>query len=165
VKSKYYGANGKNIISFEVNYLSYILVLNNALHAKLLEMKKDYRLEVRDGLPFVFAHKNYEERLELLFDKFSFYLLQDIDENELSRKTVFIRTRLKELRRRELEFKSKARITGINYQNKYTTSLREFLELEEESLNIEKYIEVKLPDILINNKVQEERISSDQYRN
>lgn len=153
VIKKYYGSMKKDI-AHEIILLSRMLVLDNELHTDLQEIKQKYKNE-NDDLPYFMVRRNYTERLDRFYNEITYFLCIDFENSELNRKFLFINTRIKELRRRELYFIGRNRIDGKKYYHGYTTALREFLDLEEESISNQKRIDIKFPDIIINEVVQE----------
>lgn len=125
----------------EVVSLAYTMVLDNDLHQRIKEI---YDTSLKDilayGLHMDLFSLNYRERLHDLFFACVERLTEYLEDAEPSSKVLFIQSRLKELKIRELKRKA-ATNNGFDVKNlSYTSMLREYLEIEAEFIKETKDI-------------------------
>src|SRR5690606_35634465 len=98
-------------------------------------------------LPFELHRETQREVMSNLFHKAIDRLQSVLDDAEPTNKVLFLQSRIKELRHRELKLKQYTRKKSVfEKENKYATLFREFLEIEADFIKETKHI-IDLPDL------------------
>src|SRR5690554_57982 len=125
----------------EVQSLAYSMVLDNDLHKRLVEI---YDNNLKDllayGLHIDLFSLNYRERLHNLFLACIERLTEYLEDAEPSSKVLFIQSRLKDLKLRELKRKATPNDHSDEKNLSYTSMLKEYLEIEAEYIKETKDI-------------------------
>jgi hypothetical protein len=125
----------------EIMYLAHNMVLDSDLHEKLSNILDDFMLYTSAYcMPFDIALQNVREAMHQLFIECIDRLLNYLEDADPASKVMYIQTRLKQLKQRELGFKQIVSSDENKMQPKYTSLLREYLELEVEFIQETKDI-------------------------
>lgn len=125
----------------EVLSLAYSMVLDNDLHHRMREIYDNNLIDlVAYGLHIDLFSMNYRESLHNLFLACIERLSEYLEEAEPSSKVLFIQSRLKELKFRELKGKVSLDADSVENKFSYTTMLKEYLEIEAEFIKETKDI-------------------------
>jgi hypothetical protein len=115
------------------------MVLDNDLHDQIKEI---YETSMKDIMAYALHMDlfeiNYRERLHSLFMACIERLQQYLEDAEPTNKVMFIQSRLKDLRLRELNKRSMK--DSYNGNNEYSSILKEYLEIEAEFIKETKDI-------------------------
>jgi hypothetical protein len=137
---EYPGLDDGSSIS-EIMYLAHNMVLDSDLHDKLSDILDDFmRYTMAYNMPMDIALQNVREAMHQLFIECIDRLLNYLEDAHPASKVMYIQTRLKQLKQRELGFKQLVSSDENNMQAKYTSLLREYLELEAEFIQETKDI-------------------------
>jgi hypothetical protein len=74
--------------------------------------------------------RNLREQMNGLFQESIDSLLNHLEDCDSTNKVLYIQTRLKQLKQRELRYGNLAKMEGIKHELKYTSLFKEYLELE-----------------------------------
>jgi len=137
---EYPGLDDGSSIS-EIMYLAHNMVLDSDLHEKLSGILDEFMLyTMAYSMPMDIALQNVREAMHQLFIECIDRLLNYLEDADPASKVMYIQTRLKQLKQRELGFKQLVSSDENNMQPKYTSLLREYLELEAEFIQETKDI-------------------------
>lgn len=115
----------------EVNYLAATMVLDNDLHDKLSNIYSTAMSDMMQyALPMDFVSQNIKEQMHEIFIECIERLLEYLEDCESGNKVLFIQSRLKDLRQRELKNKALTKMYNEKFESGYTTMFKEYLELE-----------------------------------
>jgi hypothetical protein len=123
----------------EVNYLAATMVLDNDLHDKLSNIYSTAMSDMMQyALPMDFVSQNIKEQMHEIFIECIERLLEYLEDCESGNKVLFIQSRLKDLRQRELKNKALTKRYNEKFESGYTTMFKEYLELEADFISSTK---------------------------
>lgn len=147
--SAYSNLSGKNNLVFdgvnndnnpsEIFYISSTMVVDNDLQDRLSNVYDDALKSIMVfAFPIDFVFQTMKEEIHQIFleclDKLQSYL----EDCEPGNKVLYIQSRLKELRQRELKLNSLSKLHNEQVDYGYTTLLKEYLEIEAEYITSTK---------------------------
>src|SRR5690554_1514085 len=125
----------------EVMYLAHNMVLDNDLHQRLSKILDDFMLYTTAYcMPFDIALQNVREEMHDVFIQCVDRLIDYLEDADPESKVMYIQTRLKQLRRRELNGRNISISDDDQLNFRYTSLLREYLEIEAEFIKETKDI-------------------------
>ncbi len=119
---------------FDIMFLLHQMVLDKELYESLQNSLYDFFRHFENYfLPIDIHFQNQRDTMSKLFHKAIDRLQSIFDDAETSNKILFLQSRLKELRQRELQIKGfQPRKKHTLYDHKYSKFFKEFLEIEAE---------------------------------
>ncbi|WP_417266080.1 DUF6617 family protein [Brumimicrobium sp.] len=125
----------------EIMYLAHNMVLDNDLHERLSKIMDDFMLYTTVYcMPFDIALQNVREEMHDLFIQCVDRLLNYLEDADPENKVMYIQTRLKQLKHRELSLKNLSNNYNEERKPRYTSLLKEYLEIEAEFIKETKDI-------------------------
>jgi hypothetical protein len=162
--------SGKNRVNYpgiddgsavaEILYLTHNMVLDSDLHEKISGIFDEFMLHTNAySVPFDIALQNVREAMHALFLECVDRLLNYLEDADPLKKVMFIQSRLKQLKQREIRFTQFADDDIQAFKPKYTSLLREYLEIEAEFIKETKDISffsqpLKLKNTSVSSKEQ-----------
>jgi hypothetical protein len=126
----------KNYGITEVSLLLNKMVLNRKLYKKAKKAQMTFFAEFNEfSLPIDIHFKNIQEGFKSIFSLALKYLQDILDDAEPSNKILFLQSRIKEIKQREIEmrlYEDEFEITDDDF--KYSNLFKQFLEVESEFL-------------------------------
>jgi hypothetical protein len=123
----------------EISYLAATMVLDNDLHEKLSNVYKNALTDMmQHALPIDLMLQNVKEQMHEVFIECIERLLNYLENCEPGNKVMYIQSRLKDLRQRELKNKMLSNQYGEHHESGYTTLFKEYLELEADFISSTK---------------------------
>lgn len=123
----------------EIHYLASTMVLDNDLHERLSGLYKNVISDItQHSFPIDLAHQNLKEEAHEIFQACVDRLLEYLEDCEPGNKVMYIQSRLKELRQRELKNKALSIKHKVNPEIGFTTMFKEYLELEADFISSTK---------------------------
>ena len=134
----------KDEAHFEIMSLLHQMVLDKELYEDLHNALDDFMEHFHQYfLPIEIHFQNQRETMSKLFHKAIDRLQNILDDAEGSNKILFLQSRLKQLRHRELEIKEFRHDKDFNKKDfKYSKLFKEFLQIEAEFINQTKDLNV-----------------------
>lgn len=134
----YQGAN-----YLEITYLLHNMVLDSDLYKRMNDlMFKTISIFQKTIIPFEIIQLNLAEGMIAIFNECIDRLLKYLENCEGSNKVLYVHTRLKQLKQRELELKRHKFFDFERDTSKYTTLFKEYLEIEADYIRDTKDISI-----------------------
>ncbi|MFN4152265.1 MAG: hypothetical protein ACK4IX_15090, partial [Candidatus Sericytochromatia bacterium] len=128
--------DNKNYGVTEVTMLLNKMILNRKLYKKAKKAQMTFFAEFHEfSLPIDIHFKNIQEGFKSIFSLALKYLQDILDDSEPSNKILFLQSRIKEIKQREIEmrlYEDEFEITDDDF--KYSNLFKQFLEVESEFL-------------------------------
>ena len=128
--------DNKNYGVTEVTMLLNKMVLNRKLYKKAKKAQMTFFAEFHEfSLPIDIHFKNIQEGFKSIFSLALKYLQDILDDSEPSNKILFLQSRIKEIKQREIEmrlYEDEFEVTDDDF--KYSNLFKQFLEVESEFL-------------------------------
>lgn len=139
-KFDYPERNGSHI---EIMHLLNQMVIDKDIYMEERKIMDDFMEHFHVyRLPIEMHFQNHREEMSELFRKALNRLEEHLDDAEPTNKILYLQSRLKELRQRELRYKQiKHELEDDNDDLKYSTLFKEFLEIETDFINNVKDID------------------------
>lgn len=135
--------NKKESSHIEIMFLMHQMVLDKELHLELNKSMFDFFKHFHSCfLPMEFYLQNHRELFADLFQKSLHRLQPVLDNAEPSKKVLYLQSRLKQLKQRELEHKNLISVELFDKNElRYTTLFKDFLEIEADFIRETKDIQ------------------------
>ena len=127
----------------EIMYLMHNMALDVDLYKRLEKLMNDTIREFhQSGVPFEILNWNMHEGMKEIFNESIDRLLKYLDDSPPSNKVLYIQTRLKQLKQRELQYKQMQEIYPDLEKNNFTKLFIEFLEIEADYIRETKDVKI-----------------------
>jgi len=133
---------GDHASSAEVYFILHKMVLDKELYEEFELYSNQFFSDFSNyNMPINFYFQNHTESISILFNKVISKLEVILDNAETSNKIIFIQSRLKELKQRELLLSQYKKEGGFDIKDyTYSKLLQDFLKIESEFINETKII-------------------------
>ena len=149
IEENYQGAN-----HLEIMHLLHSMVLDSDLYKKMNDLFDKSMIDLEHtGLPFDIARLDMAEGMIEIFNECIDRLLKYLDNCEGTNKVLYIHSRLKQLKQRELELKRHSFDDFDMATGKYTTLFKEYLEIEADYIRDTKDINI-IPSLAIGTNIK-----------
>ncbi|MBL7836465.1 MAG: hypothetical protein JNM67_03015, partial [Bacteroidetes bacterium] len=135
---------GKDAAHIEIMFLMHQMVLDKELHSSMSKIMDDFMQHFHSYfLPIEIHFQNNRVMMKELFHKALNRLQTHLEDAEPTNKILFMQSRLKQLRHRELELKKHEHEKYFNKREyRYSKLFKEFLQIEAEFINQTKDLNV-----------------------
>ena len=127
----------------EIMYLMHNMALDVDLYKRLEKLMNDTIREFhQSGVPFEILNWNMHEGMKEIFNESIDRLLRYLEDSLPSNKVLYIQTRLKQLKQRELQYKQMQGIYPDLDKNTFTKLFIDFLEIEADYIRETKDVKI-----------------------
>jgi hypothetical protein len=127
--------------SSEIYFLINKMILDKELYEEFHESSMSFFSFNKYRMPIDFFFMNHYDRMSSVFTKAIDRLQETLDESETTNKIIYIQSRIKELRQRELQLSKYKDRDGFSKRDyTYSTLLKDFLVIESDFINETKSV-------------------------
>jgi len=127
--------------SAEIYFIINKMILDKELYEEFHESSMSFFSFDKYRMPIDFFFMNHFDRMSFVFTKAIDRLQETLDESETTNKIIYIQSRIKELRQRELQLSKYKDRDGFSKRDyTYSTLLKDFLVIESDFINETKLI-------------------------